>query len=138
MPYELKFERDGIGAVATWTGTVTMDEVFSVRDTLYSKVHLPMLRYQLFDYSNADLISPETTPHDVHKIALQDREISIKNPNIIFAAVGSPTFFSGWETFYKTYIDILAKEFGFQFEFFQDIESARVWIDNTLRDREIL
>lgn len=138
MPYELKFERDGIGAVVTWTGIVTTDDASSVREILYSKEHLPMLRYRLYDYLNADLISPEITPQDVHKFALQDREASIKNPNMIFAVVGSPTFFKSWETFYKTYIDILAKEFGFQCEFFQDIESARAWIDNTLTDRKIL
>ena len=131
MPYKLKFENDGTGVVAIWSGTVTAGDMVAMNETIYSKEHLPFLRYQLMDFSRADCI--KANPSDVHKVASQDREASIQNPNMLNAIVGSESFFDGWESFYKIYADFLAGAFGFQSNVFQDIEAARTWIDNTLR-----
>jgi hypothetical protein len=104
MPSEIRYEKQGIGVVITWTGCVSGDEIKKVNKYMYAEERLNGLCYQIWDFTKANRLDIST--QDVCELATQDSLAAQANPNQIVAIVGSLEFFQGYDRLFHIYEDV--------------------------------
>jgi hypothetical protein len=127
MPYELKSEKDGRGVIITWAGIVTAGEISAINEYIYAENRLPILRYQIWDFSKATKeIKPNVSHVDIRYFAMQDGRAVAQNPKMVLALVGSRNFFMGSQDVYKVFTEVWAGDL--RCEVFSTMKAAREWI----------
>ena len=128
MAYNIIVEKDGSGVVVTCKGSVSGEEVMAANDAMYAGDQRGLLRYQIWDCSDADRF--DVSEEQVRAIALQDQRAAERNPNQVVALVGTPTFFIGADRRYAIYSDVWG---GFESKTFRTMAEARAWVASVQR-----
>ena len=127
MPSKISYEKGGAGVVISWTGCVSGNEIKRVNETIYAKERLEKLRYQIWDFTQADRL--DISSHQVYEFAMQDKKAAQTNPDQIAAIVGSATFFSGYDRIFHIYGEVWS---GFTSKTFSTMAVAREWISSMI------
>ena len=128
MPGKISFEKQGLGVVIIWTGCVSGDEIRKVNKNIYEQKLLHNLRYQIWDFTEAD--RADISNEDMREFAIQDKIAAETNPHQIVAIVGSEKLFRGHDRVFHIYEEIWS---GFKSKTFSTMAAAREWVSNTIR-----
>ena len=129
MPSKISYEKGAAGVVISWTGCVSGNEIKRVNETIYAKERLEKLRYQIWDFTQADRL--DISSHQVYEFAMQDRIAAQTNPDQIAAIVGSETFFSGYDRIFHIYGEVWS---GFKSKTFSTMAEAWEWISSMIAE----
>ncbi len=131
MSFEIAFENQGRGVVITWKGRVTGKEMQCANEAIYAQDPNSILKYRIWDYSNADSI--EASADELREIAFQDYAVSSFSPGQISAIVVTPQLWVDMDHLYKTYANIWT---GIKLKAFLSILDARKWVAEVIDPRE--
>ena len=123
MNFEIAFENQGRGVVIAWKGRVTGKELLCANEAMYAQDPNNILKYQIWDYSNADSI--EVTADELRDLAFQDFAVSSHNPGQIEATVVTHQLWAEIDHLYENYTKIWT---GFKSKVFLSISDARKWV----------
>ena len=123
MSFEIAFENQGRGVVITWTGRVTGKEMLCANEAMYAQDPNSILKYQIWDYSNAESI--EASADEMRDLAFQDYAVSSHNPDQMEATVVTPQLWADTDHLYENYSKIWT---GFKSKVFLSILDARKWV----------
>lgn len=123
MPYNIIFENGGLGAVITWTGDVSGEELMIAQESVYAQDQQHQLRYRIWDFSKADHL--EVSNEQLRLIARKAQFAIEKKREQVAAIVGTPEFFKGVEVLSEIYAEIWS---GIEMKFFFTLQEARQYI----------
>ncbi len=127
MSHEVNIENQGAGVVVTLSGVITGSELTGINEHIYKTDPDKRLRYQIWDFTNVDILEMKT--EDIEKLVLQDMEEAISNSNQHVAIIGSSQTLRGVDNLYHYISDCWVKT-GFQSKSFSNMDDARIWISN--------
>ena len=131
MSYTINFENEDRGVVVTQKGIVSIQEILTASKSIYSQDSLHQLRYQIWDYTDADRLN--ISSDEVQHIVYQTEIEADKYPNMIVALVGTSQFFSGLDRIFKISTKVWS---GFDSNTFLTQSEAREWVARTYPDLE--
>jgi hypothetical protein len=126
MPIEIKFVGAGLGVEFIAKDLVTGAEIIEANKRVYRHKTLSKLRYQLIDRTNCT--EYQVSNEEIEKIAAQDTEAAMNNPDIIEAFVATTDLQYGITRMYQA----LVGEHGFQTGLYRDRASAQKWLEDQL------
>ena len=127
MPGKIVYENQGKGVVIIWNGSISGEGLKMVNEQIYAEGRLEKLRYQIWDFTNADDL--QITEHDLRNLAIQDKTASEKNPNQIIAIVGSGELFNGYDRLFHIYEGVWSE---YKSKTFSNMVEARKWISSAM------
>lgn len=125
MSHEVNIENQGTGVVVSLSGVITGRELTSINEHIYEADPNKKLRYQVWDFSDVEILEMKT--EDIEKLVLQDMEEAISNSNQQVAIIGSSRTLRGVDNLYHYISDCWVKT-GFQSKSFDNMDDARSWI----------
>ena len=125
MSHEVNIENQGAGVVVSLSGVITGKELTSINEHIYKADPNKKLRYQVWDFSDVEILEMKT--EDIEKLVLQDMEEAISNSNQHVAIIGSSRTLRGVDNLYHYISDCWVKT-GFQSKSFNNMDDARSWI----------
>ena len=125
MSHEVNIENQGAGVVVSLSGVITGRELTSINEHIYEADPNKKLRYQVWDFSDVEILEMKT--EDIEKLVLQDMEEAISNSNQHVAIIGSSRTLRGVDNLYHYISDCWVKT-GFQSKSFDNMDDARSWI----------
>ena len=123
MAYELRYENDGQGLVAVFTGGVISDEVVTAVVDMYGREDVDTLRYSVWDFSRIERL--DLTEEKLRKIGMMDKQAAADIPHQKVALVGTEAIFQGSDRRYAIYAEVWA---GFEVGIFTSLAAARSWL----------
>lgn len=125
MSHKVNIENQGTGVVVSLSGVITGRELTSINEHIYEADPNKKLRYQVWDFSDVEILEMKT--EDIEKLVLQDMEEAISNSNQHVAIIGSSRTLRGVDNLYHYISDCWVKT-GFQSKSFNNMDDARSWI----------
>lgn len=111
------------GAMISFTGNVTADDIFDANKSLLKHPDFPNHKFAIWNYQAVDHISYDKS--QIKSLATQDKLDSWKNPNRKVAIVSKAPLFFGLARMY-------AAQYGegpWRVRVFYDLEKALEWVD---------
>ena len=122
MSYTRVWEKEGV--VTTFSGAVTMEEVFNADKEFYADTRSDLSKYQITDFSG---ISPElANDADIQKVAAFDAGSSMSIPFLKVALITNDPHV---KFLCQKYIDFSRRlNTSWKFKICEDMQSARKWV----------
>ena len=127
MPGKIVYENQGKGVVIIWNGSISGEGLKMVNTQIYTEGGLEKLRYQIWDFTNAEGL--EITGQDLRHLAIQDKVASETNPKQIIAIVGNNELFRGYDRLFHIYESVWSE---YKSKTFSSMVEARKWISSTM------
>ena len=122
MSHKLNKESDELGIVITLSGIIEADEVDKLQRQINSDESFPQLRYQIWDFSQAEEIN--ISIDQIQNIAMQTAVASSENPKLRIAIIPRASSQNVLGTTFNTFEKVWG---SYKSESFRDIDTARDW-----------
>jgi len=122
MSHNLNREANGLGIIISFSGIVEADEVDKLQEQINSDELFPRLRYQIWDFSQAEeiIISIDEIQH----FAMQAAVSSSENPKMRIAIIPRKTSHNILGKTFHTFENLWGAN---ESKSFKDIDTAREW-----------
>ncbi|KQC06115.1 MAG: hypothetical protein APR62_08445 [Smithella sp. SDB] len=122
MSHKLKKEKEGLGITIAFSGIVEADEVDKLQDQINSDESFPKLRYQVWDFSQAEEIN--ITFDQIQNIAMKTAVASGRNPKLRIAIIPRKTSHNVLGETFHTFEKVWGSG---ESKSFRDIKAAKEW-----------
>ena len=96
MPYEIRWETEGVRSV--FSGTVTDDDLIRSNVEIYDNSQFTAIRYEIADFRLAE--SSSMSAETVRRVARMDRDQSMRNPDVKVAILATGALAQGLTRMY--------------------------------------
>ena len=128
MGLNVEIEKDGLGAVFTYTGIVNGDDAYRESKALYTPERLKKLKYQIADLRQVSRI--EVSPKAIQNLAELDKNAAKEANGFFIASIVDHDLQESLSQFYRAY----ANDPFITANIFRSIEPAREWIEAMLAE----
>jgi len=122
MSHEVSKESDGRGILITFSGNIEANEIEDLQKQINSDASFPKLRYQIWDYSEAEEIN--LSIENIQNIAMQTAIASTANPKLRIAIIPRKSSHNVLGKTFHTFEKVWG---SYESKSFRDVDSAREW-----------
>ncbi|MDY6951895.1 MAG: hypothetical protein SWE60_10300 [Thermodesulfobacteriota bacterium] len=129
MPLRIIYTEDG-GIIAKGEGIVTGSDIKEINNIIYaSPKHIEEIAYQVGDFT--DVTDVFISSSEIEELAIEDKEASAVNPNMLIALVGRKDLIYGLSRMWEAFTD----DSPFETMVFRKMEDAQQWIKEKLQKK---
>jgi len=125
MPHIIEYEKNGLGSVITFSGTIEQDEIKAIQLKNRLNEFFTRWHYHILDFSAAENLN--LSIDQLRQFVIEENELTINNLDRKLAIIPSKIAYKGIDSLFQ----ILESVWGaWNSKTFGDIETARNWALN--------
>ena len=125
MPHIIEYEKNGLGAVITFSGTIEQNEIGEIQLMNQLNGFSKRWHYHILDFSCAEKVNMSID--QIRQFVIEENEFTIKNLDRKLAIIPSKIAYKGIDRLFQIFESVWG---AWNSKTFGDIDSARNWAQN--------